>query len=97
MSKQGFNDKQVNPVLIKVGAESMVEGVTGNTFLPSEGMLRVMDMSGQIKKCQWVCCFGTALEKASPWVCQTRTSRQSGCLGLFLKELHSDQSGSCHG
>ena len=49
MSKQGFNDKQVNPVLIKVGAESMVEGMTGNTFLPSEGMLRVMDMSGQIK------------------------------------------------
>lgn len=49
MPEQGFNGKQVNPILIKVGAEGMAEGMAGNPLRPSKGTLHIMDMPGQIK------------------------------------------------
>ena len=40
-----FNGKQIHTILIEMGSESMAEGMTGNSALPSEPVLMGMDMS----------------------------------------------------
>ena len=52
MSKQRFNSEQVNAILIKMRAESMSQGMTGDTSFPSKGTLHIMDMSGNEKNRQ---------------------------------------------
>ena len=49
MSQQSFNGKQVNAILIQMGAEGMPERMTGESAFPSEAVLMGMDMPGKEK------------------------------------------------
>lgn len=49
MSQQSFNGKQVNAILIQMGAKSMPERMTGEPAFPAEVVLMGMDMSGKEK------------------------------------------------
>ena len=49
MSQQSFNGKQVNAILIQMGAESMPERMAGEPALPAKAVLMGMDMPGKEK------------------------------------------------
>ena len=49
MSQQSFNGKQVNAILIQMGAEGMPERMAGEPALPAKAVLMGMDMPGKEK------------------------------------------------
>ncbi len=50
MSQQSFNGKQVNAILIQMGAESMPERMAGEPALPAKAVLMVSD--GELRETQ---------------------------------------------
>ena len=56
MSQQSFNGKQVNAILIQMGAEGMPERMTGESAFPAKAVLMGMDMSGKEKVSMGLSC-----------------------------------------
>ena len=49
MSQEGLDGEKVRAVLVKVGAESVAEGMAGDTLRPAQPAFVCMDMSGKEK------------------------------------------------
>lgn len=48
-----LNCEQISPVLIKVRAEGMAEGMTGDAMLPAEAFFMGMNMPCKIESIDW--------------------------------------------
>ena len=67
MSQQGLYGKQIHPVLIQMGAESMAEGMAGKAAFPAELVLMGMDMSGKEKGINGPVLSVLFREEVTPW------------------------------
>lgn len=46
MTKERFDCQQVNTIFVQMCTESMAQGMTGNTLLPTEGALYFVNVAG---------------------------------------------------
>lgn len=46
VSEEHFDCQQVNTIFVQMCTESMAQGMTGNTLLPSEGALYFVNVAG---------------------------------------------------
>lgn len=67
MPKQCLDGKQVNAILVQMGAESMAERMAGEPALPSQPVLMGMDMPGEEKGVNGPVLPVLLREEIAPW------------------------------
>lgn len=67
MSHKCFNGEQIGPVFVKVGTESVVERMAGDTPGPAQMAFMLMDVSGEEESVNGLIPSGLLREKIPPW------------------------------
>ena len=65
MAKEGLDGEQVRAVLVKMGAESMPQGVAGDALRPAQAAFVCMDMPGKEESVDGLVPAGLFREKVS--------------------------------